>query len=149
MSELTGRSFETRLAPDPARAGVWGTLVRHRRPCLPADGAVLELGADRVVIERRPDHGSCRMRALAEAADGADLIVLREGDRTFSGGDIREPLAYLENSDLVRGTRETAGTPRARHADALAHPSCRRRSGAGSGSRRAWARTSGRPRARR
>jgi glycosyltransferase involved in cell wall biosynthesis len=67
----------------------------------------LEAGADRVVIEPRPGYGSCCMRAMAEAAEGADVIVLCEGDCTFSGADIRKLLAYLENSDLVLGTRAT------------------------------------------
>jgi len=69
--------------------------------------AAAAAGADRVVIENVPGYGSCCMRALAEAADGADVIVLCEGDCTFSAGDVRKLLAYLENSDLVLGTRAT------------------------------------------
>ncbi len=69
--------------------------------------APLEAGADRVVIESNPGYGSCCMRALAEAAEGSDVIVLCEGDCTFSGADVRKLLAYLENSDLVLGTRAT------------------------------------------
>jgi len=45
MNEFSGRYFETRFAPDPSRAGVWGAIVRHLRPYLPRNGAVLELGA--------------------------------------------------------------------------------------------------------
>src|SRR5262249_19842150 len=61
-------------------------------------------------------YGSCCMRALAEGAREADVIVLCEGDCTFSPGDVRKLLAYLENSDLVLGTRATQelrarGTP--------------------------------------
>ena len=69
--------------------------------------AAAEAGADRVVIEPVPGYGSCCMRALAEAAEGADVIVLCEGDCTFSGNDVRKLIAYLENSDLVLGTRAT------------------------------------------
>lgn len=66
-----------------------------------------EAGADRVVTETIPGYGSCCMRVLAEAAEGADVIVLCEGDGTFRGADVRKLLAYLENSDLVLGTRST------------------------------------------
>jgi hypothetical protein len=64
-------------------------------------------GADEVVIELRPGYGSCCMRALAEAAKGADVVVLCEGDMTFSAADVAKMLAYLENCDLVVGTRAT------------------------------------------
>jgi hypothetical protein len=64
-------------------------------------------GADEVVIETVPGYGSCCMRALAEGARDADVVILCEGDCTFSGSDIRKLLAYLENCDLVLGTRAT------------------------------------------
>jgi hypothetical protein len=66
-----------------------------------------EAGADAVVTELVPGYGSCCMRALAEAAEGADVVVLCEGDMTFRGHDVRKMLAYLENCDLVLGTRAT------------------------------------------
>lgn len=66
-----------------------------------------EAGADAVVIETVPGYGSCCMRALAEAAEGADVVVLCEGDMTFSAHDVKKFLAYLENCDLVLGTRAT------------------------------------------
>lgn len=64
-------------------------------------------GADHVVVEHRSGYGSCCMRALAEAAVGADVILLCEGDMTFSAWDGAKMLAYLENCDLVLGTRAT------------------------------------------
>lgn len=64
-------------------------------------------GADAVVVEHRPGYGSCCIRALAEAAVDADVVVLCEGDMTFSAHDIAKMLAYLENCDLVLGTRAT------------------------------------------
>ncbi len=64
-------------------------------------------GADLVVSEARVGYGSCCQRALAEAATGADVIILCEGDMTFSGRDVAKLLAYLENCDLVLGTRAT------------------------------------------
>jgi hypothetical protein len=66
-----------------------------------------EAGADEVVIETTPGYGACCMRALAEAAEGADVVVLCEGDMTFSSSDVKKLLAYLENCDLVLGTRAT------------------------------------------
>lgn len=64
-------------------------------------------GADEVVIETRRGYGSCCMRALTEGARDADVVVLCEGDCTFAAGDVRKLLAYLENADLVLGTRAT------------------------------------------
>jgi glycosyltransferase involved in cell wall biosynthesis len=67
----------------------------------------LAAGADDVVVETVPGYGSCCQRALAEAARGADVVVLCEGDMTFSANDVKKFLAYLENCDLVLGTRAT------------------------------------------
>jgi hypothetical protein len=69
-----------------------------------------ESEADRVVTEYTPGYGSCCMRTLAESAiglDDDDAIVLCEGDMTFSAHDVKKFLAYLENCDLVLGTRAT------------------------------------------
>jgi hypothetical protein len=66
-----------------------------------------EAGAHKVVLETRPGYGSCCMRALLEGADGADVVVLCEGDLTFTARDVPKLLAYLENCDLVLGTRAT------------------------------------------
>lgn len=66
-----------------------------------------EAGADAVITENVPGYGSCCMRALEEAAEGADVVILCEGDLTFSAGDIPKFLAYLDNCDLVLGTRAT------------------------------------------
>ncbi len=66
-----------------------------------------DAGADRVVIETTPGYGACCQRALAEAAEGADLILLCEGDMTFRAADLKKFVAYLENCDLVLGTRST------------------------------------------
>ncbi|HET6921730.1 MAG TPA: glycosyltransferase family 2 protein, partial [Anaeromyxobacteraceae bacterium] len=66
-----------------------------------------QAGADEVVLESRPGYGACCMRALREAARGADVVVLCEGDMTFTAADLPKMLAYLENCDLVLGTRAT------------------------------------------
>ena len=60
-----------------------------------------------VVVETVPGYGSCCMRALSEASRGADVVVLCEGDMTFSAEDVKKLLPYLENCDLVLGTRAT------------------------------------------
>lgn len=64
-------------------------------------------GADDVIVEMVPGYGSCCMRALEEASREGDVIVLCEGDMTFSANDVKKFLAYLENCDLVLGTRAT------------------------------------------
>ena len=64
-------------------------------------------GADEVVVETRPGYGACCMRTLAEAAKDADVVILCEGDMTFSAHDVKKFLAYLENCDFVLGTRTT------------------------------------------
>jgi len=69
--------------------------------------AALDAGADLVVTETVPGYGSCCQRTLAEASDGADVVILCEGDMTFAASDVKKLLAYLENSDLVLGTRAT------------------------------------------
>lgn len=75
-----------------------------------ADGTrsvAIEAGADEVVVETTPGYGSCCIRAMAEAAKGADVVILCEGDVTFSAEDVKKFLAYLENADMVLGTRAT------------------------------------------
>ncbi|HEY9638215.1 MAG TPA: glycosyltransferase [Coleofasciculaceae cyanobacterium] len=70
----------------------------------------VESGADLVVTETIPGYGSCCRRALAEAAkglDNEDIIILCEGDMTFTSHDVKKFLAYIENCDLVLGTRAT------------------------------------------
>lgn len=66
-----------------------------------------EAGAHAVITETVPGYGSCCMRALEEAARDADVVILCEGDMTFSARDIPKFLAYLDNCDLVLGTRAT------------------------------------------
>ena len=42
------------------------------------------------------------MRTLAEAA-GADVVILCEGDMTFSAHDVKKKLLAYENCDFVLG----------------------------------------------
>lgn len=57
--------------------------------------------------ESCPGYGSCVFRCLREAArfEDTELVVLCEGDRTFTAGDIDKLLAYVAHADIVNGTR--------------------------------------------
>ncbi len=66
----------------------------------------LEAGAI-VVSENVQGYGSACKRALREAMNKADVICLVEGDCTFCGADLKKFSAYLENADMVLGTRTT------------------------------------------
>ncbi|MFN0009482.1 MAG: glycosyltransferase [Planctomycetota bacterium] len=95
---------------DFRRPGVHRVIVVENDSRDGTRAAALEAGADEVVTETTRGYGACCMRALAEAAKGLrdeDIVVLCEGDGTFSGQDVGKLLAYLENSDLVLGTRAT------------------------------------------
>jgi len=61
----------------------------------------------RVVREERQGYGYACIRALREAllCDDADIIVLAEGDMTFRGSDIAKMLPYLDDVDMVVGSR--------------------------------------------
>jgi len=60
-----------------------------------------------VVRESVQGYGACCMRALREAMKTGDIVCLVEGDCTFSGHDLKKMLAYIENADMVVGTRTT------------------------------------------
>jgi hypothetical protein len=57
--------------------------------------------------ELSPGYGRCVFRCLTEAARFEDthLVVLCEGDQTFSATDIDKLLAYVAHADIVNGTR--------------------------------------------
>jgi glycosyltransferase involved in cell wall biosynthesis len=61
-----------------------------------------EVGA-RVVKEEKQGYGYACQRALKEAT--GDIIILSEPDGTFEGKDIEKLLAYVDDFDLVLGTR--------------------------------------------
>lgn len=60
-----------------------------------------------VFREERPGYGSCVYRCFQEALeqDDAALVVLCEGDRTFRAGDLDKLVAYIDDVDIVNGTR--------------------------------------------
>lgn len=61
----------------------------------------------RVVREKVQGYGSACKRALREAMNNGDVVCLVEGDCTFCGEDLKKFSAYLENADMVIGTRTT------------------------------------------
>jgi hypothetical protein len=64
----------------------------------------------RVVREEKQGYGYACMRGLREAlGTNADLIVLTEGDGTFVGADLAKFAAYIEEADMVIGTRVVRG----------------------------------------
>jgi hypothetical protein len=62
-----------------------------------------------VVRESKQGYGYACIRGLTESLvqSDADIVVLCEGDGTFSAEDLRKIVPYLENVDLVVGTRTT------------------------------------------
>lgn len=59
----------------------------------------------RVVHEATQGFGAALRRGLREAS--ADLIILAEPDATFAGRDVVKLLAYVDDFDMVCGTRTT------------------------------------------
>jgi hypothetical protein len=62
-----------------------------------------------VVQEKNQGYGFACMRGLKESLQDpqTNVVVLVEGDMTFSGGDIAKLVPYLDNVDMVVGTRTT------------------------------------------
>jgi glycosyltransferase involved in cell wall biosynthesis len=60
-----------------------------------------------VVREYKQGYGFSCMRGLNEALreDNADIVILAEGDMTFRGRDIWKLLPFLDDADLVVGSR--------------------------------------------
>src|SRR5262245_812291 len=60
-----------------------------------------------VVTESRPGYGRCVYRCFQEALaeESGYLIVLCEGDMTFRARDLEKLLAYIDEADIVNGTR--------------------------------------------
>lgn len=60
----------------------------------------------RVVVETKPGYGRCVYRCYQEALrEPTELIVLCEGDMTFRARDIEKLIAYVDDADVVNGTR--------------------------------------------
>jgi glycosyltransferase involved in cell wall biosynthesis len=65
-----------------------------------------EAGAH-IVREEKQGYGFACIRGLKEAllCENADVIVLAEGDMTFRGHDISKMIPYLDDVDMVVGSR--------------------------------------------
>ncbi len=68
--------------------------------------AACRAGAE-VVTETKPGYGRCVYRCFQEALarEDAAVIVLCEGDLTFRAKDLDKLLAYIDDADIVNGTR--------------------------------------------
>ncbi len=61
-----------------------------------------------VAEEKTQGYGAACKRALIEASRHGNIICLVEGDQTFAASDLKKLVAYIENCDMVIGTRTTA-----------------------------------------
>jgi len=59
----------------------------------------------KLVNEKKQGYGYAIRRGLKEAK--GDIIILTEGDNTFIGNDMKKLLVYIEDVDMVLGTRLT------------------------------------------
>ena len=65
-----------------------------------------ELNGAKVIHEKKQGYGFAIIRGLRESAEeDVDVVVLAEGDMTFRGRDILKLLPYLEDVDMVVGSR--------------------------------------------
>jgi len=71
--------------------------------------ALASTAGARVVREEKQGYGFACIRGLNEALQVAkvNVVVLVEGDMTFSGKDLSKLIPYLDNVDMVVGTRTT------------------------------------------
>ena len=91
------------------RPGVEAVIVVDNNS---SDGtaAVAAAAGATVAREKQQGYGYACMRGLREALNtGAEVIVLSEGDGTFSGRDIAKLVPFLEDADIVVGNRITPG----------------------------------------
>lgn len=82
-------------------------LVVIDNNCKDRTTEVAKKAGARVVREEKQGYGYACMRALREAASrkDVDVVILCEGDGTFSAADAKKLLAYIENADMIVGTR--------------------------------------------
>lgn len=61
----------------------------------------------RVVTEEKPGYGRCVYRCFQEALSEPDvsLVALCEGDMTFRARDLEKLVAYIDDAEIVNGTR--------------------------------------------
>src|SRR3989344_766754 len=75
--------------------------------CTDATAEVAKKAGARVVPEKVQGYGASCIRALKECSKSGNLVCLVEGDMTYFASDLKKLLAYIENVDMVVGTRTT------------------------------------------
>lgn len=73
--------------------------------CSDDTARLAEAAGARVVAESRPGYG-CALLAGMDHARG-DILVLVEADGSFAARDVEKLLVYLDDADMVMGTRTT------------------------------------------
>lgn len=57
----------------------------------------------KVILEKKQGYGFAIQRGLREAS--GDVIIITEADQTFRGNDMKKLLVFIEDADMVVGTR--------------------------------------------
>lgn len=73
--------------------------------CSDRTAALAQEAGARVVAESKPGYGSALMRGMTDAK--GDILVLTEADGSFAARDVEKLLVYLDDADMVMGTRTT------------------------------------------
>jgi glycosyltransferase involved in cell wall biosynthesis len=68
-------------------------------------GIIAKKFGAKVVNEKKQGYGHAIIRGLKET--NGDIIILTEGDATFIGNDMKKLLVYIDDVDMVLGTRLT------------------------------------------
>ena len=67
---------------------------------------IAEQNNAKVIKEKKQGYGYASIRGLKESIkEDVDVVVLAEGDMTFRGRDILKMIPYLEDVDMVIGSR--------------------------------------------
>ncbi len=75
--------------------------------CVDRTAQEAKLAGAKVVKEPVQGYGASCIRALKEARKMGNLVCLVEGDQTYFASDLKKLLSYIENVDMVVGTRTT------------------------------------------
>lgn len=75
--------------------------------CVDRTAEEAKLAGAKVIREPVQGYGASCIRALKEARKKGNLVCLVEGDQTYFASDLKKLLSYIENVDMVVGTRTT------------------------------------------
>lgn len=73
--------------------------------CTDATASLAEAAGARVVRETNPGYGAALAAGMSHAK--GDILVLTEADGSFCAKDLEKLLVYLDDADMVMGTRTT------------------------------------------